>query len=118
MSRVPWHLIQDRQPQIHLVVGVVAQAEGPVGGDELNAVQKLLNRLVRQQKLGGDYAAIVVRDTGRPEVYFAFVEEADARKFGDTVQAEATDRYLGWASQRAFDLRPRQSPVKRYGEEE
>lgn len=103
MSRVPWHQFQDCQLRAHLVVGVVAQADGPVGG-ELNAVQYLLNRLVRQQKLGGDYAATVVRETGRPEVYFAFVEEADARKFGDAVQAETTDTYLGWASQRAFDL--------------
>jgi hypothetical protein len=104
MSRVPWHLTQDRQSQAHLVVGVVAQAEGAVGGDELKAVQFVLNRLVRQQKLGGDYAATVVRDAGRPEVYLAFQEEADARKFGDVVQAEATERYSGWASQRAFDL--------------
>jgi hypothetical protein len=86
------------------VVGVVAQADGPAGGDELNAVQYLLNRLVRQQRLGGDYAATVLRDAGRPEVYFAFVEEADARKFGDAVQAEASERYSGWASQRVFDL--------------
>jgi hypothetical protein len=104
MSRVPWHQFQDWQLQAHLVVGVVAQAEGPVGGDELNEVQYLLNRLARQQKLGGAYAATVVRETGRPEVYFAFVEETDARTFGDTVQAEATDRYSGWASERAFDL--------------
>ena len=104
MSRVPWHQFEDRQLQAHLVVGVLAQAEGPAGGDELNAVQKLLNRLVRQQKLGGDYASTVVRDTRRPEVYFAFVEEADARKFGDSVQAQTTDTYSGWASHRAFDL--------------
>jgi hypothetical protein len=104
MSRVPWHQFQDRQPQAHLVVGVLAKAEGPVGGDELNAVQNLLTRLVRQQKPGGDYAATVVRDTARPEVHFAFVEEADARKFGDAVQAETTDTYAGWASHRAFDL--------------
>ena len=104
MSRVPWHLVQDRQPRAHLVVGVVAQAEGPVGGDELNTVLNLLGRLVRQQKPGGDYAATVVRETGRPEVHFAFVDEADARRFGDAVQAETTDIYSGWASQRAFDL--------------
>jgi hypothetical protein len=104
MSRVPWHLIQDRQPRAHLVVGVVVQAEGPVGGDELNTVLNLLGRLVRQQKPGGDYAATVVRDTGRPEVHFAFVDEADARKFGDAVQTETTDTYPGWASERAFDL--------------
>jgi hypothetical protein len=104
MPRVPWHLFEDCQPRAHLVVGVVVQAEGPVGGDELNAVRNLLNRFVRQQKPGGDYAATVVRDTGRPEVYFAFVAEADARKFGDAVQAETNETYSGWASQRAFDL--------------
>jgi hypothetical protein len=104
MSRVPWPKFLHRQPQAHLVVGVVVQAEGPVGGDELNAVRNLLNRLVRQQKPSGDYATTVIRDTGRPEAWFAFVDESDARKFGDAVQAEATDRYSGWASQRAFDL--------------
>jgi hypothetical protein len=150
MSRVPWHLIQDRQPRAHLVVGVVVQAEGPAGGTELNAVRNLLSRVVRQQKPGGDYAATVVRDTGRPEVHFSFVDEADARRFGETMQAETTDTYSGWATQRAFELPseklasleaslpaprdnprqreadgprlmrrgPRQSPVKRYDEEE
>ena len=148
MSRVPWPLIQDRQPRAHLVVGVVAQSEGPAEGDELNAARNLLIRLVKQQKPGGDYAATVVRETGRPEVHFAFVDEADARRFGETVQAETTDTYSGWATQRAFELPseklasleaslpahnprqreadgprlmrrgPRQSPVERYDEEE
>jgi hypothetical protein len=72
MSRVPWHLLQDCQPRAHLVVGVVVQAEGPVGGDALNEVRSILGRLVRQQKPTGDYAATVVRDTGRPEAWFAF----------------------------------------------
>jgi hypothetical protein len=85
-------------------VGVVVQAAGPAGGTELNAARNLLIRLVKQQKPGGDYAATVVRETGRPEVHFAFVDEADARRFGDAVQAETTDIYSGWASQRAFDL--------------
>ena len=104
MSRVPWSQFLHRQSQAHLVVGVVAQTEGPAAGDELKEVQNLLSRLVRQQKLGGDHAATVVRDTGRPEVYFAFDDEADARKFGDAVDAETTDIYSGWASQRAIEL--------------
>ena len=86
------------------VVGVAALAEGPAAGDELKEVQNLLNRLVRQQKPRGDYATTVVRDTGRPEAWFAFDDETDARKFGDAVQAETTATYPGWASQRAFEL--------------
>ena len=87
-----------------LFVGVVVQAEGPVGGTELNAVRNLLSRVVRQQKPGDDYAATVVRDTGRPEVHFAFRDEGDARKFAATVEAEAIGSHPGWASQRAFEL--------------
>jgi hypothetical protein len=104
MSKIPWHLFQDRHLRAHLVVGAAAQLEGPAVGDELKAIHSLLRRLVAKQKPVGDYAASVVRDAGRPEVHFAFVEEADARKFGDAVQAETTDRYSGWASQRVFDL--------------
>ena len=104
MSRMPWSQFLHRQSQAHLVVGVAALAEGPAAGDELKEVQNLLNRLVRQQKPRGDYAATVVRDTGRPEAWFAFDDETDARKFGDAVQAETTATYPGWASQRAFEL--------------
>ena len=87
-----------------LFVGVVVQAEGPVGGTELNAVRNLLSRVVRQQTPGGDYAATVVRDTGRPKVHFSFVDEADARRFAAAVKAEAIGSHPGWASQRAFEL--------------
>jgi hypothetical protein len=104
MSRVPWHLFQERQPQAHLVVGALVQADGPPGGDELTATQSVLTRLVRKQEPAGDYAATVVRDGGHPEVYFAFEDEADARKLAAAVQAEAADSHPGWATQRAFQL--------------
>jgi len=104
MSRVPWHLFQVRQKRAHLVVGAVAKADGPVGSDELTAAQSVLKRLVRKQDPAGDYAATVVRDTGRPEVYFAFEDEADARKLAAAVKAKATGSYPGWASQWAFQL--------------
>jgi hypothetical protein len=41
---------------------------------------------------------------GTPRVYFAFDDEADAQKFAAAVQAETTARYLGWASQQAFEV--------------
>jgi hypothetical protein len=61
-------------------------------------------RLVRKQDPAGDYAAAVVRDAGRPEVYCAFEDECDARKFAAAVNAKATGSYPGWASQRGFEL--------------
>ena len=80
MSRVPWYLFQDRQQRAHLIVAVIAVADGPPAGDELAAAQSVLLRLVKMHKPTNDYAATVVRDSGRSEVYLAFLAEADATK--------------------------------------
>ena len=104
MSRVPWHLFQDRQQRAHLVVAVIALPDGPPGGDELTLAQSVLTRLVKKHKLAGDYAATVVRDAGRSELYFAFEDEADAKKLAALLKAEVTGSYPGWATQRAFQL--------------
>jgi hypothetical protein len=104
MSRVPWHLFQDRQQSAHLVVAVIALPDGPPGGDKLTLAQSVLTRLVKKQKLGGNYAATVVRDAGRSELYFAFEDEADAAKLAALLNAEVTDSYPGWASQRVFQM--------------
>jgi hypothetical protein len=101
-SKVPWHLFQARQPRAHLVVG--ALAEVAADGDELAATLNLLKRLVRQQKPAGDYATTLARDSGRPEMYFAFDDEADARKFAATLEAGPTGRYPSWASQWTFEV--------------
>ena len=104
MSRVPWHLFKDRQPQAHLVVGAIVQANGPAGLNVSTAALAVLRRLARKQKPAGDYAATVVREAGWPEVYFSFNDEADAQKFAASVQAEPIGIYSGWASQRAFEM--------------
>ena len=104
MSRVPWQLIQGRQPQAHLVVVQVEQADGSIGSQQLKAVQTLLNRLVSRQRPAGDYAVAVVREAGRPEVHWAFEDESDASRFAATFDVKATASYLGWASQRAFEV--------------
>ena len=104
MSRVPWHLFEGRQPRAQLIVGVLALADGPAGGDELTAAQSVLLRLARKQKPASDYASTVVRDAGRQEIYLAFEDEGAAREFAAVVKAKATGSYPGWASQRAFRL--------------
>jgi hypothetical protein len=104
MSRVPWHLFQDRQAQAHLVVGALVAVAESEHEDELAVAQYVLKRLVSNQKPTGDYAATVARDGGRPEVYFAFDDEADARKFAAVLEAKTTAKHPGWASHRAFDL--------------
>ncbi len=57
-----------------------------------------------KQKPVGDYAATVVREVGWPEVYLAFDDEADARKFAAAVEADVIGSHPSWASQRAFEL--------------
>jgi hypothetical protein len=104
MSRVPWHTIQDRQLRAHLVVGAIVQPDGPSGEGDLTAAHAVLRRLVTKQEPAADYAATLVRDTGRPEVHFAFRDEGDARKFAAAVKARSIGSHPGWASQRSFQL--------------
>jgi hypothetical protein len=71
-----------------------------------------LDRLAQRDNLGAvkadaagiAYAATVARDGGRPEAYFAFDDEADARKFAAVLEADIAARYPDWASQRAFEM--------------
>jgi hypothetical protein len=80
-------------------------AEAPTDkGDQLAEAQYLLKRLVSEQKPVGDYAATVARDGGRPQVYFAFDDESDAKKFAAAFEAASTVKYPGWASQCAFEV--------------
>jgi hypothetical protein len=104
MSRVSWPQFLHRQSKAHLVVGELVEVTDPEYADELVAVQYVLKRLVSYQKPIGDYTASVARDGVRPELYFAFANEADSRKFAAVLAAEATNKYPGWASQRAFEI--------------
>jgi hypothetical protein len=96
--------IPDRQPRPHLIVGVLAFTDDTPDGDELPAAQSVLTRFVKKHKPAMDYAATVIRDAGRSEVYFAFESEADAAKLAAFLKAEVSNSYSGWATQRAFRL--------------
>jgi hypothetical protein len=140
VSRVPWPIFQERQARAHLVVGVLVEVAEAGHGDQLEIAQYVLKQLVSNQKTRRDYASTVAGDGGRPELYFAFDNEADARRFAAVLEAGTTDKYPGWASQRASDLNsaklraleaslpsPRrdtgkyppapQTPIRRYDEE-
>ena len=103
MSKVPWHVLRSDHPRAHLVAASIAAAE-MVGSPDLKSAKAVLERLVKTLAPTGDYATSIVRETGEPEVHLAFENEPDARKLADSVRAAMTDRYPGWASQRAFEL--------------
>jgi hypothetical protein len=97
MSKVPWHLIQDRQSRAHLVVAVL-RADQLGGEPNPRAAQIVLAGIVNIQKPSSYYATTVVREAGRPQVHLAFEDKGDARKLAATVGAEPTNTYLGWAT--------------------
>ena len=103
MSRVPWHVFKDRNPRAHLVAASLQAAEA-VGSADLKTAQTVLQRFIRKLAPAADYATTIVRDGGQPEVHLAFANELDACTLADAVQAKASHRNAGWASERAFQL--------------
>src|SRR5580693_9638148 len=80
MSRVPWHLLQERQQRAHLVVAVL-RADQLGGEPNPRAAQIVLAGIVKIQKPSSYYATTVVREAGRPQVHLAFEDKGDARKY-------------------------------------
>jgi hypothetical protein len=103
MSRVPWHLLQERQQRAHLVVAVL-RADRLGGEPNPRAAQIVLARLVKIQQPSSYYATTVVREAGRPRVHLAFEDKGDARKFARTVEAEPTNTHPGWATEWTLQL--------------
>jgi hypothetical protein len=97
MSRVPWHLFQDRQSSAHLVVAVL-RADQLGGEPNPRAAQIVLASIVKIQKVSSYYATTVTREAGRPQVRLAFEDRGDARRLAATVGAEPTNTHPGWAT--------------------
>src|SRR5215470_8816591 len=60
----------------HLVAGVPPRSHGD---ENLRTQARKLVRAVEFGKPSGDYAVGVVRETGRPQLYCAFQDQADAQ---------------------------------------
>jgi hypothetical protein len=83
---------------------VASIPSAPLVGPDFQTAQTTLLRLLRQQKLTGDYATTIVRDTGSPRILFAFENAADSRLFAEAIQAQPTSLVGAWASAYAADL--------------
>jgi hypothetical protein len=103
MSKVPWHLFQERKPRAHLVVAVLRSDQ--LGGEpNPRATQIVLANLLKIQKPSSYYATTVLREAGQPEVHLAFEDKGDARKFAAAVEAEPTNTHPGWATEWTLQL--------------
>jgi hypothetical protein len=102
MADMSWATFIARYPAAHLIAGVLPEKEG--GGAKLRRRLDLLGRLLKQFRLDGAYALVIDREGSRPEIHCAFEREADARRVGQALLADITDRYRGWNSQRTFSL--------------
>ncbi|HYX04240.1 MAG TPA: hypothetical protein VE963_19250 [Reyranella sp.] len=85
----------------HLVAGVPPKSHGD---ENLRTQARKLVRAVEFGKPGGDYAVGVVRETGRPELYCAFADPADAQSFAEFVGARPSADNGAWASRQVFAL--------------
>jgi hypothetical protein len=106
MSRVPWHLLQERQQRAHLVVAVL-RADQLGGEPNPRAAQIVLARIVKIQKPSSYYATTVVREAGRPQVQLAFEDKGDARKYeAKPYASEVEAREVGAAVGNVKNNRP------------
>jgi hypothetical protein len=91
----------DTHRDAHLVAGLPPKSRAD---ENLRTQARKVLRAVEFGKPRGDYAVGVVRETGRPQLFCAFEDQADAQAFVDFVGARPTQDYSAWASQYVFDL--------------
>jgi hypothetical protein len=91
----------DTHRDAHLVAALPPKSRAD---ENLRTQARKLLRAVEFGKPRGDYAVGVVRETGRPQLFCAFEDQADAQAFVDFVGARPTQDYSSWASQYVFDL--------------
>ena len=92
----------DAFPRAHLVVGIV----GPVGRHYDRTLGPLFEQLIEAQGAKGTYDVGEIQDGDHLALHCAFQLKMDADRFAAALQATATGRYAGFASQRQFLLNP------------
>ena len=105
MSSLSWPAFLKNFPQSHLVAGVAVDVGADeIGSRRLRGLRDLLHRVIGGIAANGAYALTVSRAAGFPEILCGFETRIDADGHAALTQAEPTNRYPGFETQRAFNL--------------
>ena len=105
MSSLSWPTFLKNFPQGHLVAAVAVDVGADeIGSRRLRGLRDLLHRVIARLPLVGAFALTVSRAAGFPEILCGFETRADADALAGLSKATTTDRYPGFATQRAFSL--------------
>ena len=106
MRSMSWPAFLKNFPQGHLVVAVAVDVGADeIGSRRLRGLRDLLHRVIgRMASSNGNFALTVSRAAGFPEILCAFEAQADADALVLLGNAQPTNRYPGFATQRVFDL--------------
>jgi len=87
------------------VVAVAADVGADeIGSRRLRGLRDLLHRVIGRTASNGGFALTVSRAAGFPEILCGFEAQADADALAALSNAQPTDRYPGFATQRVFSL--------------
>ncbi|KAF0105269.1 MAG: hypothetical protein FD144_613 [Rhodospirillaceae bacterium] len=105
MRTLSWPAFLKNFPQGHLVAAVAVDVGADeIGSRRLRGLRDLLHRFIGGMASDGAFALTVSRAGGFPEILCGFEVQTDADAVAALAQAEPTDRYSGFATQRLFRL--------------
>ena len=104
MPQATWDRLAKDADTLHLVVGALPAAKAGERSVRRRDTyrEELMGRLVAALRPRGRWALTSVGDASGSEVRVAFNRRSDAERVAVVVDARATGRYEGWASQRRF----------------
>lgn len=105
MRSMSWPAFLKNFPQGHLVVAVAADVGADeIGSRRLRGLRDLLHRVIARMASNGGFALTVSRAAGFPEILCGFEARTDADALAALSNAQPTDRYPGFTTQRVVSL--------------
>ncbi|CAN5326412.1 hypothetical protein BH10PSE6_BH10PSE6_35250 [soil metagenome] len=100
MARKTWLRMLSEHPSSHLIVARPVETNA----EEMARLLDLVDRLIDRMHSRGSYASTLMNAKGIEAIHCAFEHEREAARMAGTMQATPIRRYVGWATQQAFDL--------------